>query len=404
MLRHRRSLLALGLLCGALVALSPSPASGAALIAMPPRCSSSFHWYAYTRAALATCGIRTYPLSSVVPVAGGGKDYRYDLPNGGVAHEYVPPKGFDAATASASARAAYGIAPVPPANSGLRGLVLWSQSLKHITFGSPTPYLATSDATAPAYSGDRSGTGASLKLANWAGYGLCANFSDTFANCYDGVFTSVAGLYAEPSYNNHSCAGESVGGVPVPPATLIWAGLGGVNKTTQLAQAGTAHNIGVADHGTWFELVPGLKITPFPTGEYTASIGDAIVPIVEYITGIYYFEVYDATTGQVSQMSVGEYPYTGESAEVVAERPEVTVNGVNYLTALGNFTSPIGFASEADGAWFNNYPATGWRYGIHMVEHSTRQDLADPSNMYAPNGDFILTYANCGGLEVVPNQ
>ena len=393
------------LLCGALGATAASPAFGAALIAKPPNCHSSFQWYAYTRAALADCGISTYPLTSIVPVASGGKDYEYALPGGGVAHQYVPPKGFDAATASTSALAAYGIPPVPPTTGGLEGLIRWAQSLHHISFGPPTPYLATSDASAPAFSGKASGAAATYTGSNWAGYGLCPNSTDTFGSCDTNVFTSVAGSYIEPSYNNYSCAGESVDGVAEPPATVIWAGIGGVNsKGTQLAQTGTAHNIAVPDHGTWFEMVPGLKITEFPDNEFQAKIKDDIVPIVEYANGFYYFEVYDATSGKVSFTSIGVYPYSGESAEMVVERPEVTVDNVNYLTALGNFTSPIDFLSQANGIWLDEYPPTDWRYGLHMHEHSTGQVLAVPNTISAPNGNFTVTYENCGALELVPTN
>jgi len=408
-LRHCRLLLPLGLLVSVLVAVSPPAALGATLIKTAPKCSSSFRWYSYTRAALATCGIKTYPLTSVVRVTGGGKDYEYALPKGEIAHEYVVPKGFDAATASPALRADYGIAPGPPAGSSPAEIALWAKSLKHVTFGPPTPFLATSDAHAPAPPASSSGTGASHTIYNWAGYGLCVNTTNTFGNCDGNLFTSVAGLYTEPSYNDYSCAGQSVGGYAVPPADLIWAGIGGIGEpggSTVLAQTGTAHqgsgapNVGGVNHGTWYEVVPGMAITPYPQNEFAANIGDSVVPIVQYVDGIYYFEVYDETTGQTSTASVVA-GYTGESAEVVVERPEVTINGVNYLTPLGNFTSPIGFASEADGAWFSQYPSTDARWGIHMIQGTTGQDLADPGDIYAPDGDFFVTYSNCGGIELV---
>lgn len=215
----------------------------------------------------------------------------------------------------------------------------------------------------------------------------------------------MEGIYIEPSYNNYSCAGESVNGVPVPPQTVVWAGIGGVNANFALGQDGTAHNVGgIANHGTWYEVAPYINVSTFPQNEFTTNIGDAIVPYVVYSGGVYYFEVYDATTKQVSTTSASGYPYTGESAEVIAERPTVRINNVNYLTALGNFTSPIAMASEANGTTFDQYPATGARYGVHMSEYSTGQDLADPGNISGPTGDFYDTYMNCGGVERSPGQ
>jgi len=409
MLRYRRSLLSICLMSGVVVAVSPSAADAAPLIATAPLCSSSFDMYAYTRTALAPCGIKTYPLTSVVPAPSGGEDYEYDLPDGSVQHEYVLPKGFDAATASPALRADYGIMPLPPAGSDPDEVALWAQSMQHVKFGPPTPYWAISEAKTAPLSANPTGSGGSHDLANWAGYSLCATTDATFGNCYDDIFTSASGLYTEPSYaSDTSCQNNSVYGTPEPPADLIWAGIGGVDNPTFLAQDGTANapGLGIPEHGTWYETVPGNGFQLMVQTEYLASPGDQVAAIVDYVNGTYYFEVYDETS-ELAATASEPGMYTGDSAEVVVERPEVSFGSgssqTNFLAALGHFTKPINVDAEANGIWMNNYPPTSWRWGLHMAERSTKQDLADPSDISGPDGSFTLNYKNCGGLEQIPS-
>jgi hypothetical protein len=418
MLRCRWSLLSICVMSGVVVAMSAGPAAAAPLIATPPSCSSSFDMYAYTPTALAACDIKTYPLTSVVPAPSGGEDYEYDLPDGSVEHEYVLPKGFDAATASPALRADYGIMPLPPAGSDPEEVVLWAQSMQHVKFRPPTPYWATSKAETAPFAANPPASGDSYTGYNWSGYATCAAIKTTFIDdCYPSIFTSAAGLYTEPSYaSDTSCQKDNVDGTPEPPADLIWAGIGGADpKTTKdptantvLAQTGTANapGLGIPEHGTWYETVPGKGFQLMVQTEFLASPRDQIAAIVDYVNGTYYFEVYDETSELAATASQAG-AYTGDSAEMVVERPEVTFGSgssqTDYLTGLGHFTKPISVDAEANGIWMNNYPATGWRWGLHMEERSTGQDLADPSDISAPDGSFTVDYKSCGGLEQIPS-
>lgn len=150
-------------------------ASAATLNSTPPDCSSSFNWYAYTPAALATCGIKTFPLTSTTAVAGGGTDYSYDLPGGGVQHEYVLPGGFDPTTASDTTLAKYGLPPRPVTSSGFGELAYWEDAMEHLHLGAPTSFVATSSATAPLEPAETAGQAGS---SNWSGYAICENSSD----------------------------------------------------------------------------------------------------------------------------------------------------------------------------------------------------------------------------------
>lgn len=122
----------------AMVLAAASATATAAPISAPPDCNSSYNPYDYTPAALQECGVKTFPLTSVTDLPGGGATYNYDMGHGVVAHMTMPPAGFDALTASDAQLAEYGFParPTDPAQ-----LATWEQAMSHVTVAAPPPFL-----------------------------------------------------------------------------------------------------------------------------------------------------------------------------------------------------------------------------------------------------------------------
>ncbi len=89
-------------------------------------------------AILRACGITYYPIESVVRLWDGGTKTTYATP-GVSTSVLVPPKGFDAAKASAAELALYGIPPEPPLSSPARAM--WLQMVNNMHWAPAPKYL-----------------------------------------------------------------------------------------------------------------------------------------------------------------------------------------------------------------------------------------------------------------------
>lgn len=91
-MRHARSLVAVLAVSSLVVmALVTDPAAARSKIAKaPPGCNFS-NYFAYTPAALTSCGLDVWPLTNTQALPGGGEAYSYDEGSNGVVTELVPP-------------------------------------------------------------------------------------------------------------------------------------------------------------------------------------------------------------------------------------------------------------------------------------------------------------------------
>jgi hypothetical protein len=224
----------------------------------------------------------------------------------------------------------------------------------------PLPFLAETNTTAD-----------STVSPNWSGYSVSGN---------NGTYTHAEAWYIEPSFGSSRCSSN---------AEVTWAGLGGKNTTGDvIAQDGTAHNVpGVADHQAWWEIYPTHSLVPVNLyGHYPYQVDAS----VRWLGNAYRFWLYDYESGTTLQFDVSSSSYTGDLAEAIAERP--TIGGT--YSNLSNFGTLDFVQTEANGVYFNNYSPTGIRHGIHMVNFSDGNHLADPSTINS-YGNFTDTQSNC---------
>jgi hypothetical protein len=110
-----------------------------------PACGSSFDPYAYTASQVAACGYPVYPAQAVTgatearavaSTAGSGSAVQYDLGNGVIVRQLIPPAGFVPETAPAAELAEYGF---PARPSGGESLTVWQQEMSAWTGSAPPP-------------------------------------------------------------------------------------------------------------------------------------------------------------------------------------------------------------------------------------------------------------------------
>jgi hypothetical protein len=207
----------------------------------PPVCDTSFNSYNYTPAALATCGIRTFPLSSVTTTADGIRIFSYDEGNGVVARYPGPPADLNLASATSNQLTELDLG-TPPA--GVSSLT-WLADLSTMTIATPGTFQAEGTSSA-----DTTHSG------NWSGYADTTNNDN---------FNGAEADYQEPSYDNNTCSNDQ---------TAVWAGIGGFSGGP-IGQVGTAHNAtGLQNHEGWYEVAPLELQQAIPT--FVASFGDEI--------------------------------------------------------------------------------------------------------------------------------
>jgi hypothetical protein len=84
-------------------------------------CPASYDASSASEATLQACGDRSFPLTSVTTLAGGGHAYHYQMEEGMEATTRVPPASFQPDHASAAELNLYGIQ-APPKDSPERAL------------------------------------------------------------------------------------------------------------------------------------------------------------------------------------------------------------------------------------------------------------------------------------------
>jgi hypothetical protein len=343
-----------------------------------PPCGSSFDPYHYQEAQVRACGYNTYPMTAVVDLPGGGSAVQYKMKDG-IASELIPPPGFRPESASAVQLDEYGF---PPRPTDPALLARWQQEMSLWKGAAPpAPFLSETHARVTA----------DTEYNNiWAGYVVTAQPGSISA------FSHAEGWYIEPSIASSRCTSTS---------EVTWAGLGGWVDPYNggwLAQNGTGWGVpGLGAHQAWWEVVPANGITPVPN--YYGTPGDLFDASVRVISGGFRFWFLNYATGVSDAFN---RPFTGSSnslsAEVIIERPSVNGNPTN----LANFQTLQVSQAEAwinantNGNTFDTFPAnlnngTGlWRHGVHMVNPSNGNDLADPSAIGSA-GSFTVSQHNC---------
>jgi hypothetical protein len=323
----------------------------------PHNCNSSFDPYAYTQAAVAACGYKTFPRTAVKALAGGGSGYDFDV-NGHTVEFLVPPAGFQPATATNAQLNEYGLPPRPTASTPL---ARWHTEMRNFKPASPPPaFLAESHAHA-----------ANNYSTNWSGYAVVGG---------DGAFNHAEIWYTEPTFFSSSCSTN---------ADVTWAGIGGwFGPNDTVGQDGTAHGVpGVDNHQAWWEVSPDNDIIPVPLYGHINYLFDASTRWSD--NGYYVFYMYDYESS--NYLSFREYITDKDqrSAEAINERP--TING--SYSYLSNYQTETVSESQANDTGINNYSPTGGRYGVHMVDKAGG-DMADPSGI-GSNGYFTITQQRC---------
>lgn len=356
-----------------IAAVNVAWADTAPISTAPSQCHGSFNPYEYTRAALAECGIPTYP-ATVTALPGGGELYSYYEPNGSLfAKTAVPPAGFDPATADASQLAEYGYSPRP---ADTTDLAEWERMVS-VPRSLPESFMP--DLGGFSFS-------ASEASSNWSGY-----------ITKEGSFTNAEADYTEPSFNNSVC-GES--------AEVTWAGLGGGPKATEgsaLFQDGTAHSnnlsIGLSNHQPWWEIATGKTGTAqaFPQSG-TAAPGDFITAITndESEPGYVSFSVVDYTSGKTWQDTVARKGATPKpaTAEMIAERPEIKGKLVPHLSDFSTLSFESDEADQETVAKSLSSFSTELLY-ITSNGKAGERWLAYPSESLNQYGGFTDTWYNC---------
>lgn len=350
----RRILVSLVSVVAGLTAFASSDAIAAAPSPTPPRnCNASFDAYNYTQSALASCGIKTYPLSSVTPLPGGGNAYNYDE-NGTMVTDLVPPPGFNPAMASDAQLDEYGF---PPRPTDPHALATWQDEMTQWTAVAPPTSFQVVD---PNIKFD------TVTSNNWSGYAISAN---------PGFFNHAEAWYEEPYIYGSSCSST---------AESTWAGIGGYSGSA-LGQDGTAYgeNLGgIGSHQAWYEVIPGGGPQPINLYGHSGSEFDAST---KTISGGYRFYVYDYYTHVSKAVDISTGSYSGDSAEVIVEHP------TGLLSGLSNFGTMSFYQTEANGNYFNNYTAS--RHGIWMYD-TFGTLMANPSGI-GTYGAFTDTQHSC---------
>lgn len=104
------------LIASSVVAIALAQAPIAVANPSPSVCQGKVDPYSLSEAQRAECGDHTYPLTKVVDVPGGGKEYIYNIGQAQVAF-MVPPPSFEPGKADAAELKHYGMPPTPTTGS-----------------------------------------------------------------------------------------------------------------------------------------------------------------------------------------------------------------------------------------------------------------------------------------------
>ncbi|HXM54801.1 MAG TPA: G1 family glutamic endopeptidase [Candidatus Dormibacteraeota bacterium] len=271
----------------------------------------------------------------------------------------MPPAGFNPATATDAQLDEYGFPPRPTDQDALDE---WVSDMSAWTGAADVPgFLAGAPASAD-----------SVSSSNWSGYAVTESA---------GTFTHAEAWYFEPTFGSSVCQHNS---------EVTWAGIGGYSSST-LAQDGTAHNVpNVANHQGWWEIVSATSDTHIVSANIQGHPGFTFYASTRKVSGGFRFFMMDFQSGHSVTIFARTTHYDGSSAEAIAERPKV--NG--SLTNLSNFGTLTMRRTQANGHGLDTFSPDGHRHGIHMVNPSNGDDLADPSGISSV-GHFTITQHHC---------
>ena len=292
----------------------------------------------------------------------GGSTYTYDVANS-VETYFVPPAGFNLATASAEELSLYHLA----------GYVAEAQTnpvakaeLSRVTFTAPTSFVATIPVQAI------------HQLANWAGH--MADSGTT------GEYSEADAFYDEPQLSSSRCSTNG---------EVTWAGLDGLgSQTSDLSQAGTGASQGggtpgLGQHQSWSEVLPSQQSIQ-PQSVY-ATAGQEFYTSVAYEGGSgnnsqFWFQLLNEYTGSGTDFNVTANGWVGYSADWIIERPLVG-GSYDYLSNFGTMTFV-----QTDGNYTDSMNLSD-QYPVQM--YSNGIDYADPSQLNKYGG-FTVTQKDCG--------
>jgi hypothetical protein len=390
--RSKRTFLgALGVLpalaLAAPVAVSQPVTSPGRPAARPAFCQKSFDVYTVPQAVRTACGVTAIPVVSVTQLPGGGKAYHYRLGSVSIVKP-VPPKGFDAATASARELARYAVH--FPSGLSHAAMRRWREAARHWRWSTPPKALYELPDGAETGIGTVRGVQRPLQTttqktnSHWSGY----------VDLGSGGYTSAVVDYGEPADGSSHCSAYEA---------VYWTGLGGWGSNN-LAQDGTAQGTGQGglneDQG-WYELVPANWI-PVPQsgspGNYFSVSPGQEVQAETQITGESGGEE-DILFTLTNLSEPSQTPFTepvettpesgyNESADFIAERPEAG----GGFTNLTNFQTMLFENADANGkaaGSYNNYEYTMYDSSLPTPT------LATPSNLSKNEDDFYDTQDNC---------
>lgn len=323
---------------------------GSALANAPdaaPNCASMGDSYEATSAMLAACGVESFPLLGRHRLTDRGTSFEYNV-DGDRVWINVPPVGFDPDAASAEELAQYGLSSA----AGARQV------------GNARLTSATTFVTPPDHLNRISGVRFAKSL-NWAGY-VATNTN----------FTYAANTFTEPIPRTPNCTGG---------ALAIWAGLGGYNGDSNLAQNGTAQgSTGLGQDQAWYEI---LTAGPMALNFYATRGPQFSVSTTHVNANTFQFFFYNAHTEEAMTVNVQNGNYSGGSAEAILERPYLG-NGV--FTPLENYgsTTLSGWANYNPIGSFAHVVENMWSVGFTHVLSSTGALGGD-------NKTFSETWNNC---------
>lgn len=342
-MRHSARKVALWIGVASLVPITASVSPGAVGVltatahaaAALSSCAVGADPYSATDAQRAACGVQGFPLESEATQSNGLRTYSYVI-EGVATTYYVPPAGFDPATASDEQLAEYHL-PARPTDPTAQSQ--WNSSVGRASFAAP-PQTIYDD---PGVKGATS--------PNWSGW-LETGHS----------YTSSTAYWYEPGIFSGNCNTSTT-------SVVFWSGLGGFN-TGYLAQDGTGENTpGLGQNQAWSEVLPQQPYV-VPQSLY-ATIGQDFEAYTGWTGGNnFVFFMENLYTGQSLYYGVTANGYDGSTAEQVVERPTV---GGKYAY-LSNYHNVL----------FNNNQNT-WSGGGGYISGSPNQSIT----MY--NGSRQLT-------------
>lgn len=248
------------------------------------------------------------------------------------------PAGFNPLTASDLQLQTYGF-PLPPPSSQPQALAAWKQAMAaaRVEVSSSTGTSIES----PNHEANATATATAVSTNNWGGYAAIGS------NNNDVLYTETSANWIVPSVTANSSFPNS--DYKTAPAIALWTGIGGVNGSSDVDQAGVASiSTATPQYRFWYEDAPAFS--PQYEGP-TVSPGDEIYVDVAFDTSNYTTDYFleNMTTGAYEPFDVSTPDWSDvasqSSADFIAE------NHSNGLYAVPSF-SATGF-SNCDEDTFN---------------------------------------------------